>query len=131
MVLAASYGSVEDIEILWTLIAALGLSFSLYNLREAHKDKVAVEEAKIVNGRAKIAMAVFYSEITRAVKQAVFAVIGILAATLPASPSISGLPWKVVVASIIIKWGLILASALTAYQSYIAFQLRKDLLRGD
>lgn len=125
--LAASYGSVEDIEILWTFISLVGLLFAAHNLREAGRDKEAVFSADIPNGRAKIAATAVKAETARVIKQSLFLIIGVLAMILPGM-DYSGLSFRIVLINILVRWGLILASALTTYQSYLSYRLRKDLL---
>lgn len=126
--LAAAYNTIEDIEILWTLISAIGLGFSLWNLSEAKKDKVAIARANIGNGRSNIARTVLKAEIARVIKQLIFLIIGILAMTLPSTPDQLDQPPKMVIIGIVLRWGLIIASALTSYQAYLAYRLRSDLL---
>jgi hypothetical protein len=127
MIIAAHYGNVEDIEILWTLIALVGLFFALFNLREASRDKEAIKSLGDTNGRIKIAKASFKSEITRVIKQTIFLFIGILAMTLP-GVEYTGIPLSQILINVAIRWGLITASFLTTYQSYIVYRLRRDLL---
>jgi H+/Cl- antiporter ClcA len=126
MIIAAHYGNVEDIEIFWTLIALVGLVFAIFNLREATQDKKAIKALKETNGRIKIAKASFKSEIARVIKQAIFLVIGVLAMTLP-GVEYTGLPWSQILINVTIRWGLITASFLTTYQSYLVYRLRREL----
>ena len=127
MFLGANYGNVEDIEILWTLISLFGLIFAGWNLKEAIKDRDAIKKLDR-NGKILIANTAYKSELARTIKQAIFLTIGILAMTIPGI-DYSMVPFKVTAINFLIRWGLLSASFLTTYQSYLSFRLRKDLLR--
>jgi len=128
LVLAASYGSVEDIEVLWTLLALIGLIFSIYNTREALRDRTALIESRTNGDRLRIANSIIISEITRVIKQIIFLVIGVIALTLTAAPT-TQMNIKQILIGVAIRWGLIIASGLTTYQAFIAFRLRRVLNR--
>lgn len=127
--LGAAYGSVSDIEIVWVLVAVVGLTFSLFNFRDALRDKARLIRAKVSNGRMLVAQANLLGEATRAVKQAIFATIGALAMLLPEVPPQANIPLKNQLIGFFIRWGLITASALTTYQSYLGWQIRRALRR--
>lgn len=127
-VVAAAYGSVADIEIVWTAIAAFGLFFSFYNIRESRKDLVAVEILTGSRGnRAHIlALAGLKMEIARAVIQAIFITVGIMAMTLPGTPT-RLLPLKLVIFQAIFTYGFIISALLLTLKSYWNYRLRVDL----
>lgn len=127
-ILFAQYGTIADIEIVWTLIAASGLVFSLFNLREAWQDRRALKEAKIGNGRSMIATHAVRNEAARGFIQFIFLTIGLLTMTY-ADPmnSLVDQPWNIIAISFVFKWGLITSAILIALKSYWSFQLRRKL----
>jgi hypothetical protein len=127
MLLGAAYGSVSDIEVMWTLIAAVGLAFSLYNMREATSDAATLRERGIANGRRILATTNVLAESARLAKQTIFLLIGIVAMFLPEVANSADLPTVQMLAGIFIKWGLIVASLLTTFQSYLGFRARRLL----
>lgn len=129
MTFGAAYGTASDIELLWTLLALVGLVFSVVNLREAWIDYRVLCKARVSNGRLVLAKALVKSEGARALKQIIFMAIGGLALWLPEAPPHS-LPLKLDIAGFLIRWGLISASGLTTYQSYLAYRVR-TLLMGN
>jgi hypothetical protein len=130
VIAGAAYGSVSDIEVAWVLIALVGAVFAFFNLREAHNDKVRLRRLGIANGRHLLARTNFIAESTRLTKQIIFAVIGLLAFFVPEAPDTLDLPAVQAAIRFAITWGLILASVLTTYQSYLAFKVRRELTRG-
>ena len=130
MILAAHYGTIEDIEVVWTLIALIGLVFSLHNFLEVRKDIKVLNSLNIQNGRRAIAKVSYKSELTRAVKQIIFLIIGIFALYLPGG-NYSHLTIFMTIVNIVFRWGLIISSALTTYQSYLAYDLRRTLMGQD
>lgn len=127
--LAASYGSVGDIEIMWCIIAACGLVFSLYTLVRATGDRRILIREGIGNGRRKIAAYAVFAEGARAAIQFIFLCIGVIACFLPQSDT-SALPTVQLVEIILIQWGLILSSILLTTKSVLAYILRKKIV-GD
>lgn len=126
--LAAQYGTISDIEILWTLIAGSGLIFSLYNIREALRDRRAIVESNIGNGRKKIAGHALRNEAARALIQVIFLVIGILTMTYADPATINpDQPWNLTLISIVFRWGLIFSAILISLKSFWSFQLRREL----
>jgi hypothetical protein len=123
--IAASYGSVSDIEVVWTMIATIGLVYAALNLRSAFLDMRALGGFR--NGRYVIATTSVKLELTRIIIQSVFATIGIFAMTLPDVPQDS-LPTKLVIFGAIFRWGLIICAVCVAYQSFVNHQVRKALL---
>lgn len=127
--LAASYGSVGDIEIMWCIIAACGLVFSCYTLYRALGDRRYLIVEGIGNGRRKIAAYTIFAEGARAAIQLIFLCIGILSLFLPQSNT-NQLPTPQLVEIILIQWGLIVSSVLLTLKSITAYILRKKLV-GD
>lgn len=126
-ILAAAYGSVSDIEILWTLIAIIGASFSVYNVREAFKDYRSLKDIDKKNGRGLIARATFKSECARLTIQLIFAAIGILAMFVPETVLPPDTPFQIVAIGFAIRWGIIFTSILVSLKSYWAYQVRTEL----
>lgn len=145
---AASYGSVEDIEIGWTLIAFVGICYSVLNVGEAWKDVKAMYPLRErngwfgrlherwcalsryspgKNGRLLIARAQFRVETARLLIQVIFFAAGITSMILPGVSDATDLPTRLLVAGIVIRWGLILASLLVTYQSIENRRLRVEL----
>ena len=127
MLLGAAYGSVSDIEVMWTLIAAIGLIYSFYNVREALLDRNDLKRRGVANGRRLLAQTNVISETSRFVKQSIFIIIGLLAMFLPEAPDNLDLPWAQAAIGAAIRWGLITASILTTFQSYLGFRARRLL----
>lgn len=126
--IAAAYGSVSDIEILWSVIAAVGLSYSLYNLRDALKDYDFIKHHKISNGRRILARHAVYGEGIRAAIQGIFLTVGILAAFVPEAPPVEAIT-VISILGLIIRWGLILSSVLLTIKSYLGKRSR-DIITG-
>lgn len=124
--IAAAYGSVSDIEIVWTVIAAVGLLFSAFTLGAARGDRRALIDAGIKNGRRKVALYTVLAETTRAIKQVIFLLIGGALMFVEEMPP-RGVPLSLQIVGFAIRWGLILSSALTTLQSYLAFRLRREI----
>lgn len=122
-----TYGSIEDIEIVWTLVAALGLGYSLLNIRDAKIDLSYLREMRVINGRLLVAKANLLTESLRAVIQAIFLVIGLLAMTLVTSTP-DNLSWNQLAISMAVRWGLITASILLTAKTIIARRLRKQVV---
>jgi len=124
-VVAAQYGTVSDIEIVWTLIAAFGLCFALFNLFDAYRDWKALTGR--LNGLRAIAVLSLKLEGTRVAIQSIFVTIGVLAMTMKDPPSSLSLPWKQVVIGAVFRWGLVISATLVMYQSYVNFEARRYL----
>ncbi len=119
------YGPVADIEIAWTVIAVIGGFFSAFNLRDAIRDLDALGGQR--NGRRLIAEVQIRLEAARLTIQAIFATIGVIAMFLPDPPPISELPPSQAAATVVIRWGLIVASSLVMFQSIENRRLRQAL----
>ncbi len=128
MIAGAAYGSVSDIEVAWVIIAVIGAVFAAFNLDAAHSDKLRLEQLGVANGRSKLAKANLFAEVTRLIKQCIFALIGVLAFFVPEAPDTLDLPLAQAAIRFAITWGLVLASVLTTYQSYLAYKVRRDIL---
>ena len=129
--LGASYGTVEDIEIMWVLVAAFGLVYSILNFKDAKEDFDFVKKNGIFNGRRVAAWVSFWSEMMRGAIQTIFLTIGLLVLMLPSPPPASKLPWEQVAAGFFVRWGLITSSILLSVKSYIARRARKEIEQGD
>lgn len=129
--LAAQYGTISDIEIIWIALALFGLFYSTRNALEANKDCKTLKRAGVRNGRRKIALTVRFQDAARAAIHSIFATIGFLAALLPDPPNQLNLPWKQQVVSVLIRWGLIFGSAILVAQSFASNRLRKELLERE
>lgn len=127
MILGASYGTISDIEVMWTLIAAVGLGFSVWNLLDAKGDMDYYKSQGIINGRMSVARTNVWTEVTRAMKQFIFLIIGFLAFFLADAPNSLDLPTATAMIRFIITWGIIFSSLLTTFQSYLTFRLRRQL----
>lgn len=122
-VLAAQYGSVSDIEIVWTLIALFGLGFAIWNFFDAvagYRDLGAR-----LNGLRQTAVASIKLEATRVVIQTIFVLIGVLAMTLKDPSNSLHQPWRVLLLGAVFRWGLVISAGLVMYQSYINFEIRR------
>lgn len=128
--LGATYGTVEDIEVLWTVIALAGLVYSVINFGEAHKDLQVIKARSIHNGRRIIARAALWSEGFRAIIQAIFFLTGVTVLFLPSPPTSYHQPTAQVVAGILIRWGFIVSSVLLTAKAYLARRVRQ-LLTAD
>lgn len=122
--LAVSYGTVSDIEILITLIALVGIVFGVYNIRDAWKDRRKIVIAKVFNGRRLIANFAVRGEIARVYMQSVFAALGLLAMTLPEAP-VQNQPLKIVIFGAIFRWGLISVTAVCLFKSIDSWRVRR------
>lgn len=128
--IAAHYGPVEDIEVVWTLIAFIGAIFSVYNVREARKDLHALSTIDKNNGRGKLGRFAIKTEVARLAIQLIFLLIGVLAMSVQSRGTPAGTPWNIVLLGIIFRWGLIIASLLVTLKSYWGYKIRKDLREG-
>lgn len=125
--IASQYGSISDIEILWTLIALFGLGFSVYSVREAAADSGALRRSGEKNGRLILARTTLRSEVARMIIQLIFLMIGLAAMTIQEPPAQIERPLNIVLASFLIQWGLILSSLIVSLKSFWAYQARAQL----
>lgn len=128
--ISATYGPVEDIELMWALIALIGVIYSSINVREALSDWNFVRERHITNGRRLLARAQLAAESLRLFVLLVFLIIGVLATTIE-NPAPSHLPTNVVVIQFIIRWGLIASSVALVVKSYLAKRVRDEFKRDN
>jgi hypothetical protein len=124
--LGAAYGTVGDIEIMWTLIAVIGLGFGAFNLRDAWCDRKFLIANDIHNGRRVIANYAIRAEIARIIIQTIFTVAGILAMILPEPPRATSVDTAVVIGAVI-RWGFIVSGALILFKSVDAYLTRHKL----
>lgn len=124
--LLAHYGTVEDIEILFTVLATIGAGFSLFSTIEAIKDYGAISRAGISNGRRLLAWTSVHNEVARFIIQLIFVTLGILAMLLPGAHDVA-LPTLQVVFGAVFRWGLITSSALLMYKSILSHIVRQHL----
>jgi hypothetical protein len=130
MLLAATYGTISDIEIAWVFIAIVGLFFSGWTCRESHKDVRALRASGIANGRMLIATTSRFQDAARVAIHSIFIVVGITAMFIP-DADVSALPLPMLIAGVAIRWGLIIAALLLVSQSYVANRLRRTLVHAE
>lgn len=125
--IAAQYGDVSDIEVVWTLIALAGFLLSIYNVRHAQRDRVWLRNLHAdPNGRGKIATTQLCLELSRGVVQLIFVTIGVLAMLVPDARQ-TDLPLVYVLLGAFFRWGLIVSASLITWQSYLNYRLRVTL----
>lgn len=129
--LGAAYGTAEDIEVLWTIVAGIGFLYSFLNTKDAYGDLKLLQERGISNGRKAVAQTAYWSEMGRAFIQAVFFLIGVAAMFLPAPPPKADLPLAQFLVGILIRWGLITSSIILTVKAYLAMRVRKMLTEED
>lgn len=125
----AHYGSVGDIEILFTVLASVGAAFSIFSTVEAIRDYGAITSAGISNGRRLLAWTSVHSETARLIIQLIFLTLGVLAMFLPEVPPQIHLPTLQFVFGEVFRWGLITASGLLMYKSILSHVVRQHLRR--
>lgn len=130
MLLGYHYGSVEDIELLWTIIAFVGLVFSLINFADAYKDCKYLAARGITNGRILVAKTNLWTEGMRGAIQTIFLVIGVLALMIESPPQ-TKLTTAQFLIGIVIRWGIITASLLLTIKTYLVRHLRTVLAEGN
>lgn len=127
--IAAQYGSVSDIEIIWVLIALCGVAVSSWNYWQAREDEKALKMLRVpVNGKMRIANTAKTQDAIRITIHGIFALIGFAAMTTVDTPNQSDLPWNIILIQFTITYGLIFGSALLVLGSLLAANLRRDLL---
>jgi hypothetical protein len=128
-VIAGTYfhGNVSDIEVLWVLIATIGVIFSLHNVQESRKDLHALRERNIRNGRHRIAITGLRAEAGRAIVQMIYFTIGAYAMAFPEPPT-QHEPFKFSLFRFLFQWGFILSSVILTLKSYWNYELRRDLI---
>lgn len=130
MILGYHYGTVEDIELVWSFIALIGLVFSVFNLRDSLGDLRFLKRAGVKNGRLSVAKSNLYTELSRTIIQSIFLTIGIMALFLPAPPA-SSLPPLQLAIQVAFRWGLVISASLLALNTYLSHNLRKHLTEGE
>lgn len=124
--LGAAYGSVGDIEIMWTLLAASGIILAILGIREARQDGKALRALGIKNGRRLLTRASIWSEYCRLAIQAIFFSIGVYAMWLP-QPQNLDLPIKYRAFNALFTWGIITAEVLLLFKTSLGFYVRRKL----
>jgi hypothetical protein len=131
MIVGAAYGPVSDIEILWTLLAVVGVVAASFGLRDAVRDRRWLhDQDPPANGlRETMALQRIRDEAGRVFVHGVFGTIGVLAMTIPEAPNQLDLPWNVTLATALVRWGLIACALVLTTQSLLN---RRDriVLRG-
>lgn len=125
--IAQQYGPISDIELLWSMIAAVGLSFALWNVRDAWIDYKAMP-AEVQNGRRSLAILGVKMEVCRVIIQAIFLMCGLLAMTLYAAENELTQPWRIVLIGAMFRWGFVVCGLLVMYMSYANYKVRRSLL---
>ena len=128
--LGAAYGTFSDIEILWVLIALVGLVYSSMNAREAYADRQFIRDHSIINGRSLVANSIYFTELSRAVIQLIFLAVGVIAMTIPEIPPEADVPTNIKIFGFIFRWGLIASSVLLTFKAFLANRVRKALLES-
>lgn len=124
--IGAAYGSVADIEIVWVLMAVIGVGFSLYNLGGAVGDLRYFKKLKLPpNGRRDVAYSSVIVETARLLILLIFVSIGVIAMFLPELPPNVDIPRTQLLVGIAVRWGLIVSSALIILQSFVNAAVRK------
>jgi hypothetical protein len=125
-VIAAAYGTVSDIEILWVLVALVGCIYSVFNIRASQRDFDWLNENKIENGRRTLARYQLLAELLRAATQTIFLTIGVLAGFLPEPPPVPLTHIQSIV-GFAARWGFITASVFLTIKSYLGYRVRQVL----
>lgn len=126
LVVAAAYGSVSDIEILWTLIAVVGMVYSLINFRESWLDWKLLRKIRGYDARRIVACSAMQAEGIRAAIQGFYITIGVYAMFIPETPT-AHLPLRYVIFGALFRWGFVISSLLLTYKSYLGARLRKKV----
>lgn len=132
--LAAAYGSVSDIELLLVLISLIGLSFSIFNLRESWRDWRVLKLLKKTDygrnydPRMVVAINGLRAEAARAIIQLIYLALGVFAMFIAETSPAIHLPLKIQIFGFIFRWGFILASILLTLKSYWGYQVRHRVL---
>lgn len=120
--------TIQNIEILWTTIAVVGMLLAVYNFRSASR---AIKHLRgLTTNHPEIMKSAKFSrteELARLLIQTIETSIGVIAMTLPGSDP-SQLPIKLQIATYMIQWGFIGTASLTLFQSFNSFLLRRFFL---
>jgi hypothetical protein len=117
--------SIQYAEVLFVLISLFGLTFALFNWKNARDTCNFLVQKGIYNGRQKLAKFTKKAEGIRVVTQLVFLTAGLSSFFLPPD-SVDTLPPDLQPIAVILRASLISAAALTATQSFIGWRFRKN-----
>jgi hypothetical protein len=131
MVLAVNYGTVSDIELVWILSNSLGLLFSSWCIKDARKDRRALDVKRIRNGRRLIANFAIRSEAMRATVLLLFLLVGIMSAFLPDVGTNAHVPHIYTLFGAAFRWTFLLCSWIISAKSVDSFITRRKLLKED
>jgi hypothetical protein len=130
IVFAAGYGTVSDIEILWTAIAAIGLFFALFSGSASLQDYKFLKDNHIFNGRRPLAKLGIFNELGRAYVQVIFLLLGIYSALQPEPPAQSLSSTQTIIQGLI-RWSFITAGAVVAAKSFATWHTLRKLRRAN
>lgn len=119
--------NLSGIEAVWVVVALVGLVLTSYNCYHAWHDYRFIKQHNVRNGRRIVGWTAATTEVTRVFVQLVFLGIGIGAGTIPDASAGADVPNNVRVVQFLVRWGLILASALIALQSYWLRRMRNKI----
>lgn len=128
--IAAAYGPVSDVEIIWVVVAFVGLIYSLLNVQDSLGDRKFLDDNRITNGRRALAKYQLMAEILRAGMQLIFFAIGVAAMTLPEIHNSADLPTHELVIRVLLTYGLVASSIMLTIKSYLGFRVRNILTKG-
>lgn len=123
--IAAAYGTVSDIEIMWTLISAVGFLLASYSAMDAHREYRMFKELGSSNGLGILAKSWRLTAVVSLVVQAIFTSIGIISMTIPEAPP-GSTPWNITFAGFLVRWGLITASLLLTFREAVIMNRRRQ-----
>jgi hypothetical protein len=129
--LAATYGTVSDIEIIFLCITTFGIIFSLANVKNMWNDKQALlsvpedERDDLYWAKVELANTAFTAELLRFFMQALLFTLAAFSATIAEPPSQIHLPLKLVLFGTIFRWGLTFVAGALAFTSYLTKKTRR------
>lgn len=118
-----SVGPATIIEIVWTLLAAIGAGFAMFGWLDASADLGVIRSKGIKNGRLLIARMVARMSAVLFTLQVLFLIVGLVVVTNPNPPQ--GLP----IASLIVGNILISAEVLLIWAVFRDLQDRRSIIR--
>jgi len=124
----SAFGNASWLELIWTLIAAFGIVFSIYNSKQSWGDLKSLKQRGIGNGRRIIANLGFKMELVRGIIQGIFIAIGVVAMTFPAPPDFGPQPLHLLLYRHLFTYGLVVSAALLSLKSYWNWSARRQLI---